>query len=676
MPNTLVGEWRDRIERAKTKRRVYEKWWQANLDAYAPKVTTDPKAYGQQVNTNRDFAIVEQKKPQLFFQTPTLRLKPSPLMAGWEDAIDTHKTILNELLGRDFADVKHTIHQALFDLECPAGFGVTKLGYESATVDVAQETQGPEVPDPLSGAGVADPLAAPAPTETVMVPVPIYEEFFWKRVSPKKLLLPDDFHDTSYEDAPWIGIEFTMPIRVARERFGLPEDFSAVAGADESRFEHGVGQTSDQELVHGQEVWYKATLFDEDASHPQQLRTLVLIDGLDEPAEQKDSPFQSFDPTGRLTPDSMIGYPIHLFVVRDLSDSAYVPSDCTISRPQVNELNRYRDQQIRQRETNIPLRLVNADTIPPDVIDKIEAGDYGSLIPVPAEAFTGPRDPIIEMAKAQFPRENIVFEEKQDADIARTHALDANQAGVRADTQRTATELTLVQGNANVRLDHERAVILDLYLKGVTKFSAVVQRFLSPEQAAKIVGPQRAERWAQWVKQVPAPLAFDAEPDSQLRIDAGQTRAQLLQAYNMMGKDPNVNRVAILKKLAREFDFDQAELVVEQLPPSPPPPPSVSFRFGGEDLNPTNPVFPIVLEIMRQAGYQVSPQAVQMAQMHAQQQSLLMGQAAGDTGQGAGPPSAAHPGAMQKMERVTKHTAEPIAEAAAGALPGRLGGLA
>ena len=56
----------------------------------------------------------------------------------------------------------------------------------------------------------------------------------------------------------------------------------------------------------------------------------------------------------------------------------------------------------------------------------------------------------------------------------------------------------------------------------MTKFSTLVQRFVTVEQAAQIVGPQRAQPWKQMMEQIPAPLAFTAMPDSAVRLDAAQ----------------------------------------------------------------------------------------------------------------------------------------------------------
>jgi len=285
-----------------------------------------------------------------------------------------------------------------------------------------------------------------------------------------------------------------------------------------------------------------------------------------------------------------------------------VMSDCSISRPQVNELNRFREQQIKLRDSNIPIRMYDTDRIPPEVKAKLDAADYGSTpIGVPTEAFAG-NPPIIEIAKATYPRENMAFEEKQDNDISRTHAMDSNQGGVRTDDTRTATELQLIQVNSNVRLDAERAAVLEWFIKGVTKFSTLVQRFVTVEQAAQIVGPQKAQMWSQVMSMVPAPLAFSALPDSAIRVDAAQRRKMSLETYSFLRNDPTVDTGNLMKKLVLpSLGLDSTTIKPPAPPPPPQPdPPKVSVSIASASLSPLMPEYAGCLLVLKASGMDVS----------------------------------------------------------------------
>jgi hypothetical protein len=243
-----------------------------------------------------------------------------------------------------------------------------------------------------------------------------------------------------------------------------------------------------------------------------------------------------------------------------------------------------------------------------EVKTKLDNADYGSTpIGVPAEAFAG-NPPIVEIAKATYPRENMAFEDRQDNDIARTHAMDANQGGVKTDTARTATELQLIQVNSNVRLDKERARVLRWYVAGVTKFSTLVQRFVTVEQAAEILGPQRAQMWAQVMKQVPAGLAFTAAPDSALRVDSAQNRKYTLEAYQFIRNDPGINAQKYLAtKVFPVFGMDRS-FAAQPQPPQPPQPDPVRamMQIKGEDLSPLMPQYAGCLLALKAAGMDVS----------------------------------------------------------------------
>ncbi len=190
--------WDERITKARQVRERVTQWWDANLKAYAPPADGNPDEYGSNLNTNRDFTLVERKKADLFYQRPDVVAVPSPLMQGQEALLDTHTSILNEMLGRDGVDAKSLVHQVLFDVLCPSGTGWTVMGYDSATVDTPTT-------DPLTG-------------QPMMAPVPVYENCYWRWFSARQALIPHDQRTTTWDDAPWLGYEFEIPVRTAKRR--------------------------------------------------------------------------------------------------------------------------------------------------------------------------------------------------------------------------------------------------------------------------------------------------------------------------------------------------------------------------------------------------------------------------------------------------------------------------
>jgi hypothetical protein len=579
--------WTGEVERADREYDAHKTKWQENLDYYTGQPLASPPETDY-VNVNVDFYQVEQKLAQLFYETPELQVTAKPALVGAESILQTHRQLLNEVMGPDHADVLTTIHKAIKECLCTSGFGATKICYQPTV------------------------KAVPAPQQFGAmlglqpdVQVPIYEEWIWTDISSSKLRIPADFKSSNYDKAPWLGFRFRMPLTVAQSTLMLPADFTGTTTKDEHQYQstETTNETAGLHYVDGIEIWYRAAMFDSNILHPEAFRRLVLIDGLDQPAAHADSPYQTFDGQGRLTPDSMIGNPIHIFAIRDVPDSAYVPSDSQMTRPLVKELCRFRTQMVKERDANRPRVLYDSDKLPPEVIAKMASGEIGDLIPTEGGALAqGVQSIMAVVQQGQSPRQTYLANDIITRDIEKTHAIDASGAGVTDTQDETATKTATVDRNRAVRLDAERARILRQYLKGVAKFSALVVRYLTPDLAARYVGPQAAQAWAQAKAQIA--MGFTAKPDSQIRLDAAQERRYALQLYQMCAQDPNVVRVELLKDLFMKAGRDPAKLVVEQLPEKTPEP-NISYRFNGEDL-----YNPMVREILAQAGVKISQDSI------------------------------------------------------------------
>lgn len=646
--------WRTQVAQALAVRAHYETWWEANLKAYAPQ--GDPHSYGEAIHTNRTFTLVERKKADLFYQRPDVTLQPTALMDGpipglpgevdpntgqpqgvpQTVALQAHQEIVNEKLGEDGIDATEMMDAVLFDIIATQGVGFTEMGYESVTVEQ-------DMVDPVTG-------------EPVSVPVPIHEHCYWHHFSGKQALIPHGWRSTEWDRAPWLGRQFELPLTPAnRQKYQLPAEFSGSKPSDRKQYyEHGAEQTTADDVFTGVVIWYRSALYREDRRHPDHLTLLVLVDGVDEPVIHRDSPFQTLDEKGGLTPDSLIGHPIHPFSVRKLTDSAYVPSDGTMIRPLENELDVFRTQMVQYRDAQTLKWVYNTDTLPADAVAKMVRAPIGGMVGVPGEAFHG-EGAIKELPHGSMPRESFTSNDYIDADIARTTGIDASGAGVQSVQSQTATAEQIQAANANARLDKERGLVLKRYLKGVQKFSTLLQRYLPVTQAAQIVGVERAQVWDAWRRTVPSTLACTALPDSALRVDQAVDRKAALDLYSFLANDPFIQkgRVKLLEKLLRKHHIDPTGLVQPPDPPKPEPP-KLSFSFKGEDL--VGPQAPIVLEIAQQLGIQVSPEAVMQSQ-----QLLLTAQqeaAAAEAEAQAQDGDPRHGGKLAGQESLSKHHAD------------------
>jgi hypothetical protein len=661
---------------ADAEQKRYTHLWKRNLDAYAPPPETlvqDRDTY--EVNTNVDFRQAEQKKAQLWFDTAQVVLSPieplsdlvlasTPMPDGstqeqkLASAITVHQTILNTLLGPDGVNAKRTLQGAILDVLVPAGWGVTHIGYTSYTKPVSTM-------DPATGLPVT-------------VPVPVYEEYFWARLPPSSLVVPADFRSTDFDKAPWLAIRSRPPLSYLRREYkeAIPVDFK---GGGTSKIEP-IRETDTQRrdtisqfdpTCNVTTMYYYEPTLNPEAFHPRRVCEAVFVEGIDDEVRHRYCPYQSLDGEGRLTADSMMGYPIHVLFLRDVPDDNHVPSDSSMTRPLTDELNQFRSQVLKARDASIPYAFYDQDILPPDKIERITNGHYGPLIPVEGGRLNSGNPPVLPGLKPQLSRETYAGQDVIERDIERTLALGSNQTGATNQTRRTATEVATMQASLDTRLAGEQLKVVEFFIAGVRKLDSLVQRYSDRTQVTQIVGDNGEKMWATWDKTtIAGRFAYSIKPDSQIHLDAAADRQQDLSFYNLTARDPYINRMELARRLAQKWGFNPDKLVV-QPPPQGPPPPNVQVRVQASDLDPRLPQFPFAVEILQQSGYKISPETMQNAVM-------LAGRA---TAMGALPdditppkesvmppgtkPGTEHPGPAERTEPVDKHQTDTT-----GRLPG------
>ncbi len=623
--------WLSELDRSERFAEPYWQDWQNNLNSYIGKsadATLANQDGSNYINTNSDFKNVEVKLSQLFFEQPELQLtakgafkaqppaaaipgQPPQPAPNYVSVIAAHRELLNELLGSDHADALETVLRAIKDCVATAGVGATKIFYEAAMETIQTPPE----------------LALAMPDNGPTLDRPVDEKWSWDTIPSKKFRTPADFKSTDFDRAPWLAMDFRMPLPLAKRTLNLPDDFDGTFERDKKVLDE-TGQISKQDsssipYLDGTEIWYQAAIYDPDVVNPRLIRRHIVCKGYDQFAE-KDStnPFQTLLPNGRLSADSMIGYPIHVLAIRSVPDSAFVPSDLSMTRPLVRELCKFRTQQVLERDANIPRVGYDSAKVPPETIKRIEQGTIGSLIPFPPDALMGGMPSLMaQITQGNQTRGSYTANDYIQHDLDVTLGIDATASGVQQQRSTTATEISSIERSRNVRINAEQRAVLKWYLKGVAKYSALVCRFMTPQLAVPYIGEQQAQTWAQWDKKTwDGRFVFKAKPDSQLKLDGAAERKFFLDLYQFLARDPNVNRVALLKALLERANLDPSEVIVEQLPQKHPDP-SVGISFKGDDL--IAPQAQMVIEVLAQTGIQISPQAQQTAASQLFQQMQL-----------------------------------------------------
>ncbi len=692
--------WRQEIKNARQKREdvATEYGWKLNLDRYAPKklkssLSAD-NASDSHINMGVDFADVEIKKAALFFDTPYLGLKVTqdreitprneqeaatlqglgkPLMLS--TLLAWHQDMLNTMLGPQRANAKHAVTKAIFECLCPSGIGPVTIGYQVTMKKVPRETpvldpMGQPMMKPvpaLEQAAVAIgmmPPRAPEPLmQTVLVDVPIYERWFISPFSSKSVLIPESFKDTDYRRAPWLGNDWRKPASQVRREYNLPADWKGTA--DDSvkiTFDEPSGTSQDEAsagdpYVTGSEIFYRTQLRSDEEVHPEAMRKLVLVDGHDTPLVHCDSPYQDFTETGEMTRDSLQGFVVRPLTLRDLSDSAWVPSDCSVTRQLTREGEKYREQVIDQRNGNKLVIAFDSSKIDPTAKDKIVNANGVIWVPVEGGALAAGKDAIMtQVAQPSAGRETYMGMDVIDKDRERILGIGSNQAGVQSRGRRTATEQTYVQRNSEARFEQERQRVLEWFLDVCSAFDTLLLRYADARTAVEILGETRGQLWAQFKGHLAGGYGYSLSVDSGKYLDIEADRHQTLQAYGQLRKDPMINPRPMLTEIASKFGYDPAEFVVE--PQKPEQQLKASVAIKSEMLDPSLPQFPIMISLLRQGGWQVSEEDVTLAQQQALANTggILPVSGVGPDPKAQGTPE--HPGMMQKAPTINQHVVD------------------
>ncbi len=574
--------------------------WDENQKAYLGQA--DKTRYGKNTATVRkDFSLAEIKKALLFYQLPDVAAtakKPE-----YEPAAPLVAAVMNDYLSPERTNAMAMVDEVLADLLVPAGIGVSKIGYE-AFVNPKQR----EVP-------VMNPLnpAMPAIDERgqpVMRPNIIRETYFWKRIPPKMLRFPPTFIGSDFDTASWLGFKYSASKTATARTFELkPEDLQTGApdlnkdliASDVSR---ASAQSDTDDTVNLIEIWYRASDVDPEIGDPEIIRQLVLLDGReDAPLIHRDSPYQVIE-NGQWKA-GMKGFPIHVFSLRSTSDQAIPPSDCSVSRQQVDELSKGRTQMIDQRDRAVPITLIDLQRLPEETQDKILKGEVQELIPVNGMDASNP--PAFGLARGQWPRENFEFNNVINRDIGEAWALGQNQMGLDTDTKRTATELSLMQGGTDTRMGKEQGRFLRQFGIGCQKVLALIQMFATEQDWARVADPDGQMILTAWDKTaIAGEYSITLAPDSSQRIDAVAEKKRALDIFTMFGNDPITNQTELRKYVWRKLGMDANRLVL-QPQPKPPEKPQVSVSLKGEDLAPMMPQYVNVAALLAAGGVGMAP---------------------------------------------------------------------
>jgi hypothetical protein len=291
---------------------------------------------------------------------------------------------------------------------------------------------------------------------------------------------------------------------------------------------------------------------------------VLLKNVKDKPIVWRECVDQTFDDKGELTQDSLDRFPIRILTIRDLSESAFPPSDAAFTNSGIKARNTGRRQELMMRDLALTKTLFDAGAFEDGDVEKVKNAKPGEWIAVGEGKLSQGVDKIMgSTISPKFTSDFYRLDQTLGQEIDQTLGINANSAGATNDTVRAATEIAATQQASAGRNQKEQARVIDFFLDGVRLIDILISRYTKETEWVRITGPDGAARIMAWSgEMVSGRWMYEIAPDSQLRVDTAQDRQQNLAFYNLVAKDPLVNREPILKRLARQFGYDPSKIII------------------------------------------------------------------------------------------------------------------
>jgi hypothetical protein len=576
-------EFRQRVDICKLYRRKLIANWTTNID-YRRGKPFSSQSDENQIAVNLDWSLTKSKHAQLFSQVPQARVSHGEdLLPNTTPWVVLFQKMLNDNLIA--AGIESAMDEVLPDCINAAGFGVVMVSYEAITqdIDLPVDPNNPE-------------------SETQSIPHIVDKRYLTRRISPADWLWPIQFNGSDADNAPWIGRSGRVTWAEAVQQFKLKEsDREAILGEDRpmmDKLTHDVERekVAGDDMVGFDEVFYKDYHYDENAKSFTTIHHLVFVNGKTEPVIDEPWKGQSIGPNGEVLGAQK--YPIRVLSLAYLTDEAIPPSDSAVARPQIDEINQTRTDQIKQRQRSFPLRGMNINLVDPSIAQGLMRGTWQNIIPFQGD----PSRAITEISRSAYPPENMAFMKEARQDLSEVVGIGPNQMGTGGDVE-TKGEAEAIQSAIGTRVTRERAKVASFFVGIAEVLGGLMCLYEDPSTLGEGFDPHFSAR-----------LKYSVLADATVLLDANQKIARLNSFLNTYAKTGWVNIQPVLQEIAQLSGLDPTAVVV---PPQPKPPvePNISLRLTGvEDL-----LNPLTLAFLMKSGQAPDVKLIEQAKTLIQQ---------------------------------------------------------
>lgn len=635
--------WLERIERSRKAKKPFlddaERFFRMYQGDYSER--PGRKRSQDKMSVNIIYSHVEIVTPAVFSGFPAVRVTPKPKVGESTEQAQIRANNMKLVLtywAKELA-MDEELREVFFDTFF--GLAAGELGWETVIEEID---------------AMADPEEGGEPDDLGSVVTIVDRPYFLRRDFRHVFLDPDVMRR---KDGRWMGIEEVIPFN----------DFLSSPKYTDKAKKRVKPQHRPNDEDEDKRNWMGR---DENRSEKEWLQIFTVWD-----KETRQKYVVAKEYPGYLNSDTSEGEPwpyeidykgdIFPICVHDAKKDRFSPyswSEFKAYEPQIIELNRIRQSIQIHVKRALPRIIFTQSAGKKDQIQKLmnSRTDEATMLDNLSEAAIRP------FGNAEIPGDLYKFNEIAKDDLLNVSSLFEYQNQSIAST---ATEASLIEGRSNVR-KAMRTKLWEQYIVEIFgKLAQLCQQNMDEAVAIQIAGQQGVE-WLHVTKeQIEGDYFFDIEPGVMEYKNEDMRKQQLLKFAELSAGDPNVNRRALLMKLADLLDLQPEDIILtpDQIPPPPPPPPTVKFKEI-DILAINDPAIQnaVLIEAMKENGIDVGPLLEQMSGASAVKKGLPP--------PGAGPksphPGPGGPGGATGGKDISQGGASPNGNPAAPAVGGNL----
>ncbi len=232
--------------------------------------------------------------------------------------------------------------------------------------------------------------------------------------------------------------------------------------------------------------------------------------------------------------------------------------DAHVLQPQQNELNKIVALEEAYRKANLRRLFIREDALVDGEEQRFFSDVPVAIIKVRSEAQS--IDDVLKEIQGYIPPDLGVARENVRADMRELLGLGRNQLGEWNRGQQggasrgTATEATIVQQNASIRVDERRDSVADMLRLIMRRVNQIIFKFWTKERVVRITGPEGVA-WKEYTGvALKGEYDYEIEPDDAMPMSRERRRQEAIAVFQMFAQDPYVNPIELRRWVLDQFE--------------------------------------------------------------------------------------------------------------------------